>query len=216
MALTEHYYTRFEESCFFHVYNRTVDRQPMFKNEDNYQFFLKQYDHYLSPVADTYAFCLLGNHFHLLIKIKDVVSIMETSIQNKQLQKNAAEKPIHDIVSHQFRKLFQSYAMAFNVQNDRTGTLFQTPFKRVKVNSDNYFTQLIYYIHSNPQKHGLTDDFRSWPWSTYKRFLNDKQTKLKKEEVLRWFGGAELYKKFHNENHSDRIIEQHLLDDDRD
>src|SRR5258705_12983778 len=72
VAKTKHYFTKVEEESFYHVYNRTVDRKPMFKNRGNYEYFLKQYDKYLSPVIDTYAYCLLGNHFHLLIRILDL------------------------------------------------------------------------------------------------------------------------------------------------
>ena len=79
MALTEHYYTKFEEGNFYHIYNRTVDRKPMFKNEGNYEFFLKKYDLYLSPVVDTYAYCLLGNHFHLMISIQDLTTFKKLS-----------------------------------------------------------------------------------------------------------------------------------------
>lgn len=70
MAKTEHYYTRFEEERFYHIYNRTIDKQPLFKNEGNFEFFIKKYDEYLSDVVNTYAYCLLGNHFHLLIEIR--------------------------------------------------------------------------------------------------------------------------------------------------
>ena len=71
MARTDHYYTKFEEGRFYHIYNRAVDKKPLFKNLDNYEFFLKKYDQYLSPVIDTYAYCLLGNHFHLMVRVKD-------------------------------------------------------------------------------------------------------------------------------------------------
>jgi putative transposase len=114
----------------------------LFKNEGNYEFFLKKYDEYLSPVADTFAYCLPGNHFHLMIRIPDLTTF-------KKLLNPLPDKTTHDIVSHQFKKFFQSYAMAFNKQKDRIGTLFQTPFKRAWVKSDHYFTHLIYHIHAN-------------------------------------------------------------------
>ncbi len=190
MAKTEHYFTKFEEESFYHVYNRTVDKKLMFKNSGNYEYFLKHYDKYLSPVVDTYSYCLLGNHFHLLIRIRD-------------LQTTQSEKTAHEIVSHQFRKFFQSYAMAFNKQHDRVGTLFQTPFKRTEVDKDEYFTQIVYYIHANPQLHGLIKDFKEWEWSSYKRILMDNPSKLKKKEVLDWFGGKERYIQFHEEHHKD-------------
>jgi len=71
MAHTAHYYTKFDTGNFYHVYNRSVDRKPMFQNDDNYRFFVQQYDFYLSAIVDTYAYCLLGNHFHLLIRVKE-------------------------------------------------------------------------------------------------------------------------------------------------
>ena len=178
----------------------------MFCNNGNYEFFLKKYDLYLSPVVDTYAYCLLGNHFHLLVRIKtqqDLINFhqqqdLTTFKKLSNLKLSNLPKTAHDIISHQFRKFFQSYAMAFNKQQNRTGTLFQTPFKRALVNDDSYFTRLIYYIHANPQVHGLIEDFKEWQWSRYQRMLIEKQTKLKKETVLDWFGNKQLFEKYHN------------------
>jgi putative transposase len=187
MAKTEHYFTKFEEGSFYHIYNRSIDNQPLFKSDENCRFFLKKIDQYLSTVLSVYAFCLLGNHFHLLIRVND------------DLKSKLNDKSIHEIVSKQFRLVFQSYAMAFNIQNNRTGSLFQTPFKRSHVTDEHYFTKLVYYIHSNPQKHKLISDFRDWKWSSYARILVDTNTKLKKLEVLDWFGGKAEYLRYHAE-----------------
>jgi len=188
MAKTEHYYTKFEEGKFYHIYNRSIDSQPLFKSDANYKFFLKKFDQYLSNVLDVYAFCLLGNHFHLLIRVKEDLKDL-----------NANSLSIHDIVSKQFRIFFQSYALAFNIQHKRIGTLFQTPFKRAKINDEFYLSRLIYYILANPQKHNLIYDFREWKWSSYNRILLETDTKLKKQEVLDWFGGKAEYLKFHSD-----------------
>ncbi|MEZ4824480.1 MAG: hypothetical protein R2942_19665 [Ignavibacteria bacterium] len=73
MAKLEHYYTRFEENKFYHIYNRAVDRKPMFKNEGNLRiFFLKNMTN-ISPVLETHAFCLLRAHFELLV-IPDLIN----------------------------------------------------------------------------------------------------------------------------------------------
>lgn len=193
MALTEHYYTKFECNKFYHVYNRSVDRKPLFKSKNNYIYFLKRYDEYLLEYVDTYAYCLLGNHFHLLILIKDLTTFQKLS----NLQSNKEQKSAHDIVSHQFKKFFQSYAMAFNKQQDRIGTLFQTPFKRVLVENHKYIENTITYIHKNPEHHGLVDDFREWEWSSYHRILIDKVSKLKKKEVLAIYDSKEKFKESH-------------------
>lgn len=103
--------------------------------------------------------------------------------------------------------------MAFNKQHERIGTLFQTPFKRAEINKDDYFTSLVYYIHANPQLHGLIKDFREWEWSSYKRILIDKPTNLKKKEILDWFGGKGRYTKFHDEQHQNSGM-NFIIDDD--
>lgn len=200
MAKEEHYHTRFEEGKFYHIYNRTIDKKPMFKNEGNYQFFLQKFDKYLTAVLDVYSYCLLDNHFHFLIRVKDDLNSFKT---NNKIPNSTT---IHEIVSKQFRLLFQSYALAFNKQQERLGTLFQTPFKRAFVDDNNYITHLIYYIHSNPQKHGLINDFRNWKWSSYQSIINNKPTKLMRNEVIEWFGGKDEFIKFHIEG-------KHLLTD---
>jgi hypothetical protein len=103
--------------------------------------------------------------------------------------------------------------MAFNKQHDRIGTLFQTPFKRGLVDNETYLSQLIYYIHANPQLHGLTNDFREWKWNSYNKILTNKQSKLKKQEVLNWFGGIKSYVEFHSVNQQ-MISKKHFIFED--
>jgi REP element-mobilizing transposase RayT len=203
MAKLDHYHTKFEEEKFYHVYNRTVNKDPMFLNANNYIFFLSKLDLYLSPVLDIYAYCLLNNHFHLLVKIKP----LEALTTCEKLSKLTSHTSVHAIVCHQFRKFFQSYVMAFNKQQDRTGTLFQTPFKRASVKSEDYFTKLVYYIHANPQLHGFTKDFREWRWSSYCKILSIKPSKLRKKEVIDWFMGVDNYVNYHSLLHKD-ILEE--------
>ncbi|WP_316806186.1 hypothetical protein [Pedobacter agri] len=191
MADKKHYNQKLEYGSFYHIYSRTIDKQLLFRSDENYLFFLNQYNKYLTPFVDTYAYCLLGNHFHILIRIKDEEFL--SSVNEIQ------EKSAHDIIAHQLQKFFQSYAMAFNKQHQRIGSLFQKPFKRSLIDTENYLTKTIHYIHANPQKHGLIADFRKWKWSSYHRILIDKPSFLQKDRVIKWFGGKESYIKFHNE-----------------
>lgn len=135
----------------------------MFKSEENYAYFIRQFDKYLSDFVTILSYSLLGNHFHFMIQIKDLSSTdltISEKISNLEKQKSK-----HEIVSHQFKKFFQSYAMAFNKQHNRIGTLFQTPFKRVLVKNDAYVKELVCYIHTNAQKHSIVEDFREWKWT---------------------------------------------------
>jgi REP element-mobilizing transposase RayT len=75
MAKKEHYYTRFENDGIYHVYNRTVDRKPLFTSDENYAYFIRQFDKYLSNYIKIYAYNLLGNHFHFMIKVNDLTDL---------------------------------------------------------------------------------------------------------------------------------------------
>jgi putative transposase len=65
------------------------------------------------------------------------------------------------------------------------------------INSDEYFTNLVYYIHANPKKHGYIQDFREYKWSSYHEILGGKSFKVKFNNVTQWFGGVEEFEKFH-------------------
>ncbi|MFT5915885.1 MAG: putative transposase, partial [Bacteroidia bacterium] len=80
------------------------------------------------------------------------------------------------------------YAKAINKQQDRTGSLFQKYFKRIPVDNEAYYSQMIYYVHTNSRKHGIDLDFKNYPYNSYQRILQDKPSKLFKNEVIDWFG----------------------------
>jgi len=54
----------FEPEIFFHIYNHAVGTENLFRNPENYRFFLRKYSQYTAPIWETYAYCLLPNHFH--------------------------------------------------------------------------------------------------------------------------------------------------------
>ena len=187
-----------EENQFYHIYNRGNDGIDLFYQNRNYVYFLQKYDNYLSDYIDTYAYCLLPNHFHLLVRVKNksnFVVCKDRFPRPEDLQcMNEGE-----IVSELFRRFFMSYSKSINAQQSRTGSLFQKNFRRKLVNNELYFTSLVYYIHNQLKHHGFEHmDDKDYPWSSYSRFLIDKETKLKKSEVLGWFGGKEDFIKFHS------------------
>jgi Transposase and inactivated derivatives len=176
MTKADYYQPLFKDQIY-HIYNRGNGKDPIFYTDANCHYFLKRYDYYLSELVETFVFCLLPNHFHLLVRIK-------------------TEFP--ELVSEQFRKLFISYSMSINKQEQRRGNLFQRAFKRKLIKDEKYFAAVVYYIHANPMLHGIVDDFRKYSFSSYHRFIDGKKTKLATEEVLSWFGGKESFGRFHN------------------
>lgn len=168
-----------ENGKYYHIDNRGNNRENIFKERKNYDYFLKLYAHHIPSVADTFAYCLLKNHFHLLIRIKDPMPA-------------DAKNP-----SQAFSNLFNAYTKAMNKMYGRTGSLFEKNFHRIEVDDDLYFARLIFYIHSNPQKHRFTDDFRDYPFSSYRSMTSDGPSVVDKEKVLQWFGGRDGFVEFH-------------------
>lgn len=174
----------------YHIFNHANGFENIFRHEGNYYFFLEKYRKYIGPVAETYAFCLLPNHFHLLIRTKAFAQSLEVSPVGETSRKA-------NPVSLAFQRLFTAYSQAINIQQHRTGSLFQKPFKRLEVKSAKQLANLVHYIHTNPQRHGITDDFRQYPWSSYERIIIARPSKLKKEEVLAWFKNKDNYLDYH-------------------
>jgi hypothetical protein len=101
-------------------------------------------------------------------------------------------------VSIAFQRFFTAYSQAINIQERRTGSLFQKPFKRLEVTTTHQLANLVHYIHTNPQKHCIIDDFRHYPWSSYERVMRDRPSKLKKDEVIQWFKNKTNYVDYHS------------------
>jgi len=159
-----------EYGKYYHIFNRGVNRTNIFYKSANYYHFLRLYEQYIDPIAETYAYCLLKNHFHLLVRIKNP-------------NPDRVLLPPFRYFSH----LFNAYSQAVNKQEKRTGTLFERPFHRLEVDTEEYFRQLITYIHTNPVKHRFTEDYRYYPWSSYWKILSPKKIKLNREQVITWF-----------------------------
>ena len=187
-----------QHGSYYHIFNRGNNRENIFKEERNYAYFLQLYARYITGIADTYAYCLLRNHFHFLVCIKtvDEIEILKAS---KHLK---AASP-----SQQFGNLFNAYAKAINNAYGRTGSLFQNPFGRIKVTSESHFLNLVAYIHQNPEKHGFVDDYRDWPYSSYDALRSSKPTHLSRQPVLDWFNGIEDFDNYHDQYKDDSNIE---------
>ena len=180
---------------YYHIFNRGIDGTDLFKTNSNYETFLNKYDDYIKPIANTYAWSLLGNHFHLLVRIHDEEQI--TFIKPKEDDKRTfAEKKKYD-PTRQFSHFFNAYAKYFNKRNNRHGGLFTTPFERIKINNKQYFKELVFYIHNNPVKHGFIEKMNDYPWSSFNTVISIKPTKLQRNMVIGWFNSVSEFKEFH-------------------
>ena len=187
---------------FYHIYNRGINSENLFKENRNYEYFLMLYSKHINPLAETYAWCLLKNHFHLLVKIKTFEEIIENQKDKKQTT------IIHPYQA--FGNLFNAYTKAINKGYIRHGALFERPFKRKLIDNNSYLCSIIKYIHNNPVNHRFCEHPIEYPWSSYRTCLSEKSTKLKREKVIAIFNSIENFKVYHNKIEDLSYLEDYL------
>jgi REP element-mobilizing transposase RayT len=193
----------------YHIYNRGNNREDIFREARNYRYFMQLFAQHICPIAVIYAYCLLRNHFHFLLRIKDYpegLTGFPADASSDNLVRSRGP-------SQSFSNFFNAYTKAFNRTYHRTGALFQRPFGRIPVTSGRYVCLLVTYIHQNPARHGFVDDFREWPYSSYHALLSSQPSRLERDDVLGWFGGAEALRQAHQIKTSERNIAPLALDD---
>ena len=207
--------TEFADNCYYHIYNRGVDKRKIFIHTHDYlRFVMALYlfnnsepvdianipkvtpssegvtfgNHHRREIVDIGAYCLMPNHFHLLIKSRDAKSLIIF-----------------------MRKLGTGYAMYFNKKYKRTGRLFENAFKATLIEDDEYLRHSSIYIHMNPLK--LSDsqwkengvsDIRSahkflegYQWSSYQHYLGEKKDNILNLDVFpKYFENSNAYKMF--------------------
>ena len=148
---------------YYHLYNRSNNKEILFYNQENYLFFLSKYNKLINYV-DTLAFCLMPTHFHFLIKIN-------SNDQNK------ITRMIGDILS--------GYTKAINKSLNRTGSLFQLHTKAKPIKSQKHLIALVHYIHQNPVRSKLVSKLEEWEFSSYRDYIGVREGKLTlTEEIL--------------------------------
>lgn len=182
---------QYVEDGFYHVYNRGVERRRIFMDDQDYAAFLHLLKYFLSkpeeeaehplkklngfspirkrPLStlhgkiELHSYCLMPNHFHLLIK---------------QKEKNAMELLL--------RKVLTTYVMYFNRRYDRVGHLFQGTYKAVLINDENQLLHLSRYIHLNPS---LTKKYlNQYPFSSYRNYIGERRNEwLNTDFILSFF-----------------------------
>ena len=152
----------------------------------------------------------MKNHFHFLVRIRN-------EDDNYYMSDNSMENIINAPrvgckVSQSFSNLFNAYAQHYNYSVKRSGVLFHRPFKRIEIDSPEYFRQLVYYIHYNPVKHGFTDSMSDYPWSSYQSVLSIRPTRLNRNELIGWFTDKWEFINYHNQTQNMNAIQMFWLE----
>lgn len=176
-------------NTYYHIFNHANGDDNLFREEKNYDFFLQKYHQHIDPIADTIAWCLMKNHFHLLVKIKGEEDVLSTLPKFRTLE---GLEDRSKFISKQFSNFFSSYSQAFNKVYNRRGSLFIKNFKRKEIDNPQYLQQVILYIHLNPVKHGFVQRGLDWTHSSYTSFYQE-------QSALAWhlFGDENNYLSAH-------------------
>ncbi len=192
----------YSPESMYHIYNRGVDKRIIFEDEKDYAVFLSFLKYALlsedeisrSKSVDTtqisdssrfnlrraglfgkvelVSFCLMPNHFHLLLYQYDV-----------------------DGITRLMRSVATGYSLYFNKRHKRSGTLFQGRYKARMIDSQEYWDHISRYIHLNPLE--ISDNLTSYQYSSYPYFVGDKSAKwLRPGLVLDGFKSKQEYRQF--------------------
>lgn len=191
------------ESQYFHIYNRGVNGEDLFKEKRNYYYFLEQYKFYCADVLETLAYCLLRNHFHLLVRIKENVQVPRTDGKEGLFRLDASKQLGH---------FFNSYAQSINKAHKRTGPLFESPFERKWVEDESYLISMIYYCNRNPVHHGFVSNLRDWEFSSYNSTLANDNNIISVNEILKRFGTLTNFEEAHKSLEGQTGLDKYIME----
>ncbi len=194
------YFTPLQPEKYYHIFNHAVGDDNFYKTHENYLYFLRRFKNYIHPIAKTYAFVLMPNHFHFLIEIRDENTIYNRYLELQKDNEELIEKlnfKFEKFIMQQFSNFFNSYTKSFNKMFSRRGALFIDYLRRVHINNNNYFLNCIQYIHQNPIHHNFCDKIDKWKYSSFHSILSNKNTNVEREIVLESFAGIENFVAVH-------------------
>lgn len=176
------------ESGIYHIMIRGINKQTIFQDDEDRVKFIRVLEQYRDmEVYKIYAYCLMDNHVHILIKEDE-----------------------HDI-SSAMKRISASYVFWYNKKYERCGHLFQGRFRSEPVNSQGYLLTVLRYIHRNPLKAGIVGNLEDYKWSSYCGLVN-KASIIDKDFVLGLFSNdlesaIENFKDFHKEANDDECMD---------
>jgi len=147
---------QFQPEQLYHIYNRGNNKEKIFFNNKNYKYFQEKLQNNIKNITDIFAYCLMPNHFHLLVYIRPEIEI-------KILNKNIAV-------------ILRSYTRALNIQENRTGSLFQQKTKAKNVIQHGFVC--LNYIHQNPFRAGLCNKLENWEFSSFNEYIRKSDYNL--------------------------------------
>ena len=200
---------KLQPNCSYHIFNHANGFENIFTVDDNYRFYLDKYQQYILPIAETYAYCLLPNHFHLVVRIrrKEVIEEVYRNFKSTNFSKvpnlekvEVTDNMIEYYISKQFANLFSCYTQSFNKVNKRRGSLFLKNFRREPIENKAYFLNAVIYTHRNPVHHAFCDRYTDWSYTSFCEIKERNSQMIEVEKLLRMFGGRDSFIDLHEQS----------------
>lgn len=158
---------QFHPGDVYHIYNRGNNRENIVIERKNYGYFIRLVRRHLLPVMDVLAYCIMPNHYHLLVLLKQTPEVSETS----------GVSEISRSISNAMMRLSVAYTKAINKRYGRVGSLFQGPFRAKPIPSD-LLLDVSCYVHHNPVAAGFVEDAADWAYSSVQEYLGMREGTL--------------------------------------
>ena len=190
----------FESEYFYHVFNHARGSDKLFESDWDYNNFLSLVKKYVLPVAEIYAYCLMPNHFHFLVKnrIIDIPAAFQKKDENSYF-------------SHQWGNVQNTFSKKKNYRSGKRGGLFCQSINRNQIGSEEYLQMCIAYVHNNPVKHGFAHSPEEWEYSSYKAIISHRKTEIERDKVIEWFDTKSNFIAYHRSNADEIFAEKYKL-----
>lgn len=166
----------------YHVMLRGINQQQIFEEREDYEKLLEIIKNCKSiSEFEIYAYCLMGNHIHLLIKVQ--------------------KEPIEQI----FKRICGRFVYWYNIKYQRVGHLFQDRFKSEPVETTDYLMTVIRYIHQNPVKAGISKEIEDYPYSSIREYID--RAKIVDTEFILNMRDLERFVEFNRIKNDDRCLD---------
>ncbi|GAB2836479.1 transposase [Ferruginibacter profundus] len=209
MPVSELLKSPFVAGNHYHLVFKSIDGVLLFRDENDHTIFLERFQKFTAIAFYNWAYCLLNNHVHFIVKVKPLENIVIAISKTDQTKQTVAmkellavqDKPetLDAMIERQVNSFMVSYANYTKNKYHHKGGLFQKPFKRIAIDSDAHLQMAIIYVHANVAKHKVFDNYKKYVHSSYTAIITNNNFYCASASVVQFFGGVEKFILLHEE-----------------
>jgi hypothetical protein len=189
----------------YHLQSWAIGDEKLFREEENYRFFLERFIRYALPVAELYSYSLVPDHFDLLVRIRsnDAIeqhfNILKPDFPFDKTKASA-------FIMKCFSNMLNSYAKSFNKVYERRGSVFIDYIRRLEIICNDDLCNSVIRIHKSPVHLGYCRRLQEWKWSSFRNYFYEYPHIISREKVLESFGGRHEFLSSHKRSKKLQVI----------